>query len=250
MKRLFFLLLFLVPGFAHAAVAFDTSVVGASGVATSPAYYTITLAGTDTAICVGNQGAVSGTDATTNVQIGTAAGTSTATKLGGAQTPSDRYGDLWCLLTPPTGTVTVRVDFTGTFLSSVASAYSGVSTIDAAVITTTATSLTYGIATTPLQAGAWVLAEAINQNRVPTAGSGTTVRSSISTGIAIADNNLAISPPTSTTLNFIAALSGTWSGVIVALEPPVIPPTPAPAGIGIIMNGVKTIINNAKMLIQ
>lgn len=210
--------LFLVPSTTFAAIAFDTSKTGGSGVATSPLYYTMTLGGTDTAICVANQGGVSASDTTTNVQIGTIAGTSTATKEGGVQTPSDRFSDLWCLLNPPTGTVTVRVDFTGTFLTSLASAFSGVGAIDAAITKTTGAATTFSISNTTLQNNAWVLAEGDNANATPSAGAATTVRQG-ATGMALGDSNAAITPAGSATLNF-SSVSGTWSGVMVALEPP------------------------------
>lgn len=241
-----FLLLFLFhPAFA--AINIDNSSNGVSGVATSPAYYTLVVSSSATAICVANQGAVSSTDSTTNVQIGLVTGTSTATKMGGVQNPTDRFIDLWCLTNPPVGTVTIGVTFTGTFLSSEAASYTGVGSIDAAVTNTSASASTFAITTTPTVDSAWILAAAGNSNRGPTAGAGTTVRQTQSNGLALGDNNAAITPPAATSLNFAVTLAGTWGGVIVALEP--IVPVVVTPGVNFAIQGVKMIVQGVQMVI-
>lgn len=215
-------LLWVLAAFGIAApafAAFDNSTVCASGVSSSPAYCSFTVSSSAKVICVPTQGAVSGTDSTTNVQIGTASGTSTATKEGGAQTPSDRYSDMWCLMNPPTGTVTVRIDFTGTFLSAIAASYTNVGLIDAVVSGTGSSATSFSLTTTPTADQAWTVMSADNSNRTPAASTNTTFRNSA--GISIGDSGAAITAPASITMNWTASIAGTWSGVIVALEPPV-----------------------------
>lgn len=216
----------LLPLSANAAVAFDTASMVINSAASSPAYGTITLGGSDTAICVGNAGAVSGTDSVTNVQIGTASGTSTATKMGGVQKPSDRHQDLWCLLNPPTGTVTVRVDFTGTYETAIAAGYSGVLAIDAAHTASGGSSSTFSDTTTPLRTGAWVFGVSGSSNADPTGGANTFGRANCSgCGMLLSDNNLAISPAAATTLAWNVAVPGTWASTMVALEATAAPAT-------------------------
>ena len=211
---------YLFPALASAAIAFDTSVIGVSGASSGPIYYTITLGPSDTAICIDNAGAVSATDSTTNVQIGTASGTSTAIREGGAQAPGDRYNDLWCLMNPSVGTVTVEVTFT-TFLLSLASAYSGVSLIDAANTTTSGSATSYSISATPTVNNAWTVSGVHNANNAPTAGTGTTFRQNpAGAGVAISDSNgAATSAGSPFTMNYSQSSGGSWAGTIIALEP-------------------------------
>ncbi len=210
---------------AYAAIALDTSFELNSGnsVSVSPAYYSATIGASATAICVGNQGAVSASDSTTNVEIGTISGTSTATREGGAQAPSDRYEDAWCLLNPPTGAhVTIKITFTGTFASSYASSYSGVGSIDGASTATHASASSFALPVTTTVNNAWAWSVADNANAGPTAGTGTTLRqTNAGGGMSIGDSNGAIATAGSYTMNWSQGTSGTWAGTIVALEPPV-----------------------------
>lgn len=221
MKKLLVIALFLcmVPSSAFAAIAFDTSKNCLNGISSSPGYCTITLGASDTAICVGNAGAVSGSASVTNVQVGTSSGTSSATSMGGVQIPSDRFIDMWCLSNPPTGTVTIQVTFTGTYDASNATSYSGVGAINAAATNTAGSGTTFGITTTPLLNNAWTVSQVGNAARVPSAGSGTTLRAADSNSSSMGDSGALITPAAAYTMNWASSASAAWGSIIVALEP-------------------------------
>lgn len=219
---LFFTISLAFPLSAFAAIAFDTSTIGANGITPgAQTYYTFTAAAGDTAVCVANEGAVSGTDSTTNVQIGTAAGTSTMTREGGVQTPSDRYIDMYCINGTFSGVQTIQVS-ASISLTSLASAYSGTASIDAVVTGSSAAAASLTLTTTPTVVNAWVVSDARNAGRTTVAGTGTTVRQN--PGEAIGDGNAAINPIAATSMQWSPSGGGsfTWGGVIVALEPVVV----------------------------
>lgn len=223
LKYTIFLLPFLIASPAYAAVALDTSfsLNGGNSVSVSPAYYSATIGATATAICVGNQQAVNAADQVNAVEIGTISGTTTITNEGNAQAPGDRHESAWCKLNPPTGAgVTVKVTFTGAYLASYASSYSGVGSIDAASTITSASAATFAIPVTSTLDNAWAWSVADNANAGPTAGSGTTVRqTNAGGGMSIGDSNGVIHPAGTYTMNWSQGSAGSWAGTIVALEP-------------------------------
>ncbi len=139
--------------------------------------------------------------------------------MGGGQPSGDRYTDLWCLLNPKTGTITIEVSFTGNFLSSFASSFIGVGLIDGGASNTSGSATSFTLTSVTTQANAWVV-EGVHNSACSTitAGTGTTIRQNpAGQCFAISDSNSALSAG-SNTQNYTAT-AGTWAGGIAALEP-------------------------------
>ena len=213
--------LLLLPSIASAAIAYDTGIF-IEGPASSPSYKAATLSASDNAMTCTTEGSVSGTDSTTGVYLGTSSGTSTFYKIGGLQTPSDRYVDLWGVRNMPTGNVTLEVTWSS-YVDIYCAAYSGVGSIDATSTNSSTLQTTFAISSTPATTGAWIVAGVRNSGRPVTAGTGTTVRTygQVNTYDVIADSNAGETGGSSYTLNFNNSTASivNWAGVSVALEP-------------------------------
>lgn len=152
--------------------------------------------------------------------------------------------DLWGLLAPATGANSVVVTYAiSNFNAGNSSSYTGVkqtglpdnSGLEAYPADNGATE---SISLTPTVDNCWVVGMAIvNANADTTAGAGTVIRDTqrnANGGVAIGDNNSAISPASSTTLNFVSSSAGR-SGLIVSIAPAI---TATPKTSNLLLMGV------------
>lgn len=137
----------------------------------------------------------------------------------------------WYMVNPPTGTCTIQVNLSGTsnYTSANANSYTGVdqtSPIDSHFVTqSTSASASFSISTTVGGSNEWLTGFAWSRGGIPSAGSGTTLRSTNpGVYIANADSNGTVSTG-SQSLNFTST-SGTWpGGLVVAIKPVSTPAT-------------------------
>lgn len=163
-----------------------------------------TCTGSDRLLVVGTVGN-GGTDSITGVTYNGVAMTKSTNIQGGG---GSRYATLWYLVAPATGSNSVVISGASGVIAGVAASYTGVNQ-SSPVDNTGTQSATTGnnqVSITPVANNCWMVAWTFSASGGTTvsAGAGSTLRArntSFFGGCGILDNNAAITPPASTTLN-------------------------------------------------
>lgn len=197
-----------------AAINFDSSAGGTTGSGTS-LQYTITVSSTSTFLAVSVMSQANGNISAINAN-------GIPLQHVGYKASGGTWGDdLWRLVSPPTGTVTVDVSSTvSTTIQSSASSYTGVDTTSPINATSscsgTASPFSCGITTTV--DNSWIVGGLGGDDGGIGAGSGTTARNIQGTQSGIFDGNQAYTPAGSNQL-VITHGSSAEAMVLISLTP-------------------------------
>ncbi len=203
------------------AIAYQTSNSAIAGPGASSLNVSLTLSGSDRVLVAFAEDNGSQTW-TATFPVGGSATSLTAIDSDNASGLASKY-----IIAPDTGTNNLAFSFSGGYLVGIGIAYTGVKQSgfpdNHAIETYPADNgATESISLTPSVADCWVVGAAfVNSNAATSAGSGTTVRqsnSNASGGVGAGDNNAAINPAASTTLNFVSSVAGR-AGVILSMAP-------------------------------
>lgn len=210
--------LFWVRPVSAAVIAFDTATATLQTSATNTLSYSHTVTGSNPFLLICIRTNFSSTDLISTVKYN---GVS-ATKLGFVSVaPNDDNVDAFYLFNPSTGTNTVAITGTAgaTSIFSYAASYTGVSSagIDASSTNTTASGGPPNVNTLTTSANnSWHIACGGSASGNVTAGTGTTLRT-VTQAIGIFDNNAAITPAGSNTIN-MAGYNGTFGSTTIGFS--------------------------------
>jgi len=213
------------------AIAFDTASNGTYGATAASISWSHTCSGSNRLliVCVGEDYAINGGNPITGVTYNGVAMTLWKRQLA---LSSVNYASVWYLVAPATGTNTITV--TGSIsntweLAGCSASYTGV---DQTTPLTNSTDSTYSggttpsVTLTPTNSGSWVGACIGNRGGAKSAGASTTERAEESNSqAAIYDNNLAITPSASTTINMVQTTDSGLAVMGYAIKPFVVPAT-------------------------
>lgn len=245
-KILALVIAFLLPCSAFAAITAGTPSDGKSAVS-GALTYSYTVSGSNVFLVVTVFGP------TTDLCPSTITWNGTTLNLLGKQT-GNRWEYMYgAPVSAATGNVVIAC--TGSDLAvSYAEEYDGVlsGTGASGANTGSATGAsTFAIATTTIADNSWVVASDRASGGTTAAGSGTTLRYATvaDANFALLDSGGAVTPAGSKTLNASNGGSVNWQGIEIILTP-LIPPTPPPPGVKLIVNGLKMLINGTKFIIN
>ena len=201
------------------AIAFDSATNGGSATATSLTY-SHTVSGTNTFLYVTILGRVGATSLITGV---TYAGVAMTYRDGSQVAPADRFLETWYLVGASTGANNIVISASGSdFIASNCVSYNGVSqgSLDATNTNFQATGTPNTNTVTTVTNSAWHIMGGANASGTPTAGTGSTIRSTANGNMAMFDGNGAITPVGSNSIGMTGMNSSFGSGTIgIAIAP-------------------------------
>ena len=207
----------------EAAIALDSANAGASGTGTSLTY-AHTTAGSNRILFVGFAVTTQNTDDITGVTYNGVALT-IVNKIK-VPTTDDRWTYLYYLVAPATGANNIVISSTSsTAKTANAVSYTGASQTgvpDSSATNTATSGTTFSLTTTSVADNSWLVGLLRVGSTGLVAGSGTTLRGTVSSFTKMADSNAAVTPAGSNSLNFTTdGNSPRYGGVVASFAPDV-----------------------------